>query len=76
MTKEKKPVKVPKGTVLVEFLIDAKTRNIKGLKRFVSKENAEVLVKAKKAKVLKEYSSTEEMIALLEKGADIFTVKA
>ena len=58
-TKENRPVKVPKGNVLIEFTVNVGDAVKKGKKVVTDKAKADLFVKAKRAKIVKEYGDGE-----------------
>ena len=58
-TKERRPIKTPKGNVLIEFLVDVGNAVKKGKRVVTDKAKADIFVKAKRAKIVKEYGDGE-----------------
>ena len=58
-TKENRPVKVPKGNVLIEFSVNVGNAVQKGKRTVTDKAKADLFVKAKRAKIVKEYGEGE-----------------
>lgn len=68
-SKDKRPVKVPKGNVLIEFTNDVKGNVKKGSRVITDKAKADLLAKLKRAKIVKEYSEGE-VLKLAKAGKD------
>ena len=74
ITKENRPVKVPKGNVLIEFLVDVGNAVKKGKRVVTDKAKADLFVAAKRAKLVKEYGDGE-IAKLVKAGKDYLDPK-
>ncbi len=73
-TKENRPVKVPKGNVLIEFTVNVGDAVKKGKKVVTDKAKADLFVKAKRAKIVKEYG-TGEIARMVKSGKNYLDPK-
>lgn len=74
MTQDKRPAKVPKGNVLIEFSKDVGLYISKGERKITDKAKANLFVESKKAKIIKEYSEGE-LAKMVKAGKDYLNVK-
>ena len=74
ITKENRPVKVPKGNVLIEFTVNVGNAVQKGKRTVTDKAKADFFVKAKRAKIVKEYG-TGEISRMVKSGKNFLDPK-